>query len=73
MALAAEVVAGREADLMLAGQVGGEEALYVVLGPEQQERTLCSLTAVRHIVETESDVAAMVRQFSSFFGKRGSV
>ena len=64
MDMVTDILVSREAPLMLAGQADDEEALYFVIGPNQSKRTLCELTRVRSIVESEKNIIAVTRSLS---------
>jgi hypothetical protein len=73
MNTAAEIVAGREAELMLAGLATDEEALYVVLDRKQGDGSICNLGTAREIVAAAQDIAGMAVEFSLVKDKEGIV
>ncbi len=64
MDMAAEILEAPEADRMLIGQAGEEEALYLVLARGQESCAFCSFVEARSIVASGRGVAGMVDEFS---------
>jgi 3-oxoacyl-[acyl-carrier-protein] synthase II len=69
--MAKEMILADEAPVMLAGKAEADEAFFFVLGREhgQNGPVLCDAEEARSLVETDSDVAGLVRKFLQIAGK----
>ena len=71
MSMAAEMLAGGEARMMLVGWLAPDEALYAVLCQEQAAGSLCSLEQAQFIVASAGGVAEQARRFSILQDTKG--
>jgi 3-oxoacyl-[acyl-carrier-protein] synthase II len=70
--LAAALVAGGEAQRMLAGQADAETALYLLVDRAEAGVPLCTLAEVLAIAASGESVAAMAAQFSALLTRKGA-
>jgi 3-oxoacyl-(acyl-carrier-protein) synthase len=68
-----EMILADEAPVMLAGKAEADEAMFFVLGRERgpDGSVLCDAAEARSLVETDSDVAGLVRKFLRMTVRKG--
>jgi hypothetical protein len=64
--MASEMIEGREASAMLAGQAEEQEALFFVIANDagRERSVLCSVSEARSVLESSSGVSGFIKQFS---------
>jgi 3-oxoacyl-[acyl-carrier-protein] synthase II len=71
MDIAADMIANEETECMLVGTIEQDEAMYLVIGREQKNCSLCSSAEARTIVTSAQDIPEILRQLSILKSRKG--